>query len=149
MTAREEPQTQSLELAREELAAVLAMVDEYDGCFERVAEWEALEQWERDAYPENEPHTDREDCEWWLKRADALLASPALARVIREAKAEALREAAASLDWVRPEVSPCAPDFENCCGSEPSCDAMQPSMRVVGADWLRTRADQTETKETP
>lgn len=91
MTAREELQTQGLGFAaREELAAVLAMTGDYDGCFERVAEWEALEQWERDADPENEPHSDREDCEWWLKRADALLASLALARLIRERQAEAL-----------------------------------------------------------
>jgi hypothetical protein len=85
MTAREEPQTQSLGLAREELAAVLA-----EHLLRRVTcgdEWV----WECTA-PE---------CVWMDSRdtegleghrthlADALLASPALARVIREAKAEA------------------------------------------------------------
>ncbi len=57
---------------REKTARTLAMVDDYDGCFERVDQWNALEQWERDAYPDEEPHSDREDCEFWLRRADAL-----------------------------------------------------------------------------
>jgi len=65
----------------------------------------------------------------------------ALAR-LAEAGAQALEDYAAELDWVRPEVSPCAPNFEGCCGSEESCDAMQPFTRVVGAASLRKRAAQ-------
>lgn len=58
---------------REDIARAMALTDDYDGCFERIDEWEALEQWEREANPEEEPLTDREDAEWWLKRADSVL----------------------------------------------------------------------------
>ena len=79
MTASEELKTQSLELAREELAAVL------------------------DAHREDPGYLDTCVCETaipavWPDRhyahhvADALLASPVLARVIREAEAEAWGE---------------------------------------------------------
>ena len=71
MTAREEPQTQSLGLAREELAA--AVYDAVRSASNRVS-WDEL--WPRSQ-------------KYWLDITDALLASPALARMIREAKAEA------------------------------------------------------------
>lgn len=68
---------------------------------------------------------------------------PAVERIIAarvaEAGARALEEYAAELDWVRPEVSPCAPTFA-CCESEGACDAMQRVVRVVGAEDLRDRA---------
>lgn len=57
---------------REQIARKLAMTDDYDGCFERIDAWESLEQWERDAQPQDEPATDREDAEFWLRRADAV-----------------------------------------------------------------------------
>lgn len=66
-----------------------------------------------------------------------------VAAIVREAQAEALREAADELTWVRPEKSPCR-EPEACCGSEASCDAMQPSTSVVGPSWLRARADRIE-----
>ena len=74
MTAREEPQTQSLGLAREELAA--AVYDAVRSASNRVS-WDEL--WPRSQ-------------KYWLDITDALLASPALARMIREAKAEAWDE---------------------------------------------------------
>ena len=67
MTAREELPTQSLELAREELSAWHH--EERGGC--------CVDPWPCDNAPAI------------YAVADALLASPALARVIRKAKAEA------------------------------------------------------------
>jgi hypothetical protein len=60
-------------------------------------------------------------------------------------QAQALRDYASELDWKRPETCPCA-NPEACCGSEESCDAMQPVTRVVGAASLRARADRIEGK---
>lgn len=54
----------------------------------------------------------------------------------RDAKIAAVRELADSLVWERPAVSPCAPDFP-CCGTESDCDAMKPSIKVVGAQSIR------------
>lgn len=71
----------------------------------------------------------------------ATVLAPILAEHTERAVREALEAAADELDWVRPDVCPCA-NPEACCGSEESCDAMQPSVKVVGADWLRARAEQ-------
>jgi hypothetical protein len=60
-------------------------------------------------------------------------------------QAETLRDYANELDWVRPEKCPCA-NPESCCGSEQSCDAMQPVTHIVGAINLRARADRIEGK---
>jgi hypothetical protein len=59
----------------EAIARFLALVDDYDGCFERIDEWEALPDWEKQAHPDEEPMSDREDAEWWLRRARALVAA--------------------------------------------------------------------------
>lgn len=59
---------------REQIARTLAMTDDYDGCFERIDEWEALEQWERDAQPQEAPSSELEDADFWMRRADAVLA---------------------------------------------------------------------------
>lgn len=56
---------------RDELARALAICDDYDGCFERVDEWEATPEDER--HDDNYPASDYEDCQWWLRRADAAL----------------------------------------------------------------------------
>lgn len=48
-------------------AEAMALVDEYDGCFETVREYEALEDWEQEAY--GYPSGAYEDCDWWMKRA--------------------------------------------------------------------------------
>ena len=40
------------------------------------------------------------------------------------------------LTWKRPEKSPCE-YIEECCGSEANCDAMQPSVAVVGDTTIR------------
>lgn len=53
-----------------------------------------------------------------------------------EAKVARVEALAESLVWKRPEKSPCA-HVEACCGSEDSCDAMHPSVRVVGHHDLR------------
>lgn len=68
---------------------------------------------------------------------DRILA--AVEHVARKRLAEAFEAFAATLDWHRPAVSPCAPDFI-CCGSEGSCDAMRPSVSVVGALSVREYA---------
>jgi hypothetical protein len=49
------------------------------------------------------------------------------------ARVEAL---AGSLTWKRPAVCPCK-FVEDCCGSESSCDAMQPTVAVVGEGTIR------------
>lgn len=54
-------------------ARAAAILGDYDGCFERIDEWNALEQWERDAHPENEPTTDYEDADFWRDRVRAAL----------------------------------------------------------------------------
>lgn len=58
---------------RDELARILAICDDYDGCFERVDEWEATPEDER--RDDDYPASDYEDCQWWLRRADAALAA--------------------------------------------------------------------------
>lgn len=58
---------------RDELARILAICDDYDGCFERVDEWEATPEDER--HDDDYPASDYEDCQWWLKRSDAALAA--------------------------------------------------------------------------
>ena len=68
----EKPQPVAVD--RESLGEILALVDDHDGCHARVREWEGLEQWEKDAHPDEEPCTDREDAEWWNRRADAVIA---------------------------------------------------------------------------
>lgn len=111
--------------AREELAAVLA---EHAGCVPNEggdnsgAGLTGVDVWSCGI---RVPFVDELDDMERAHLADALLASPALARVIREAKAEALREAAegAMTDQMR----------RGRCG--------------IG-DWLYARADQTETEET-
>lgn len=60
-------------------------------------------------------------------------------------QARALRDYASELDWTRPAKCPCEHP-EHCCGSEQSCDAMQPVTRIVGAVNLRARADQFEAQ---
>lgn len=50
------------------------------------------------------------------------------------------------LTWKRPERSPCGPEaqIEACCGSEASCDAMNPSILVCGADRIRALVARVE-----
>ena len=51
------------------------------------------------------------------------------------ARVEALAE---SMVWRRPDRSPCDPQhIETCCGMERYCDAMQPSVIVVGYREIR------------
>lgn len=59
---------------REEVARALALVGDYDGCFERLDAWAAASSEARECGDVEEPmSTDGEDAEWWLKRADAVL----------------------------------------------------------------------------
>ncbi|MGN6245136.1 MAG: hypothetical protein ACTHQ3_15900 [Motilibacteraceae bacterium] len=65
-----------------------------------------------------------------------------LRRLASEAEVARLRETvgrvealADSLVWKRPDKSPCGPDY--CCGSEAACQAMMPSVRVVGHEEIR------------
>lgn len=79
---------------REEVARALALVGDYDGCFERLDAWAAASSEARECGDVEEPmSTDGEDAEWWLKRADAVL-SLLPGRSEAEVKAEGLREAA-------------------------------------------------------
>jgi len=72
-----------------------------------------------------------------------------LAERERAAAEKALRDAADALVWVRPAKSPCGESIPECCGEERYCDAMRPSVSVVGEQWLRDRADTYRTdKET-
>lgn len=74
---------------RDKLGEVIASVDDHDGCHARVREWEALEQWEKDAHPDEEPFSDREDVAYWNRRADAVIAHLALSA----------QEAATEVEW--------------------------------------------------
>lgn len=57
-----------------EIAKVMALTDDYDGCFERIEAWEAATQQERDCGKVEEPlSSDQEDCEFWLRRARAVI----------------------------------------------------------------------------
>jgi len=58
---------------RDRLAQAMAERNDYDHCFRRVADWEALPDWEREAHPDENPMGDREDCDWWRGHADAAL----------------------------------------------------------------------------
>ena len=83
--------------SREEVARALALVGDYDGCFERLDAWAAASSEARECGDVEEPmSTDGEDAEWWLKRADAIL-DLLPGRTESEVKAEALNEAA---DWL-------------------------------------------------
>lgn len=59
---------------RETIARTLAATDDENDCFDEVDAWNALEEWEREAHPDDEPMMEREDCEYYLRRADAVLA---------------------------------------------------------------------------
>jgi hypothetical protein len=65
---------------------------------------------------------------------------------VRTAKAQALREYAEELKWVRPDTCPCDHP-EDCCGSVESCDAMQPHVRLVGVETLLAAADRIEREQ--
>ncbi|MBT2537229.1 hypothetical protein [Arthrobacter sp. ISL-69] len=54
-------------------AEVAALVDDYDGCFERVREYEAMEEYEQEAH--GYPGHDYEDRDYWLKRTRAVIAA--------------------------------------------------------------------------
>ena len=78
---------------REDVARALALVGDYDGCFERRDAWAAASAEARECGDVEEPmSTDAEDAEWWLKRAEAAL-DLLPGRSEAEVKAEALREA--------------------------------------------------------
>lgn len=59
------------EWAVEKAARVMALVDDRDGCFERIDEWERTPEDER--RDDDYPGSDYEDAEWWRKRARAAL----------------------------------------------------------------------------
>ena len=95
----------TIEAEIEQMAEAMALAGDEDGCFERVKDWEALEQWEKDAHPDERPHGDYEDCEYWRVKAGAAYAvvQPELRRLRtenEEAKAIALEDMAAELDRV-------------------------------------------------
>jgi hypothetical protein len=57
----------------ERAAEAAALVDDHDGCFERIREWEAMEPWEQEAH--GYPSDDYEAREYWIKRTRAVLAA--------------------------------------------------------------------------
>lgn len=98
--------------SREEVARALALVGDYDGCFERLDAWAAASSEARECGDVEEPMSaDGEDAEWWLKRADAVL-SLLPGRSEAEVKAEALRDFAARVR-----------------------DEMDASDKVLGTEW--------------
>ncbi|MGW9020674.1 hypothetical protein ACWGOE_04220 [Leucobacter chromiiresistens] len=69
----------------EAAARAMAMVEEYDGCFERISAWENSTQAERDCGEvEDVSSADYEDAEWWRKRARAALSASASADLADE-----------------------------------------------------------------
>jgi hypothetical protein len=54
-------------------AEVAALVDDHDGCFEHVREYEAMEPWEQEAH--GYPSSDYEARDYWLKRTRAVIAA--------------------------------------------------------------------------
>lgn len=59
---------------REQIAVIIAKSQDADYWVDEVREWEALEQWERDAYPGKYPGMAHEDRDSFLRDADAVLA---------------------------------------------------------------------------
>lgn len=56
----------------EKVAKAMAIYGDYDGCFERLEEWAAATDEQRELGEVEEPmDTDAEDAEWWRKRARA------------------------------------------------------------------------------
>lgn len=53
------------------MAEAAALYEDHDGCFERIRDWEALEEWEREAHPDNHPGSDYEDAAVWRGRIRA------------------------------------------------------------------------------
>ena len=76
----------TIEAEIEQMAEAMALAGDEDGCFERVKAWEAQEQWEKDAHPDERPHGDYEDCEYWRVKAGAAYAvvQPDLRRLSTE-----------------------------------------------------------------
>lgn len=63
--------------AVEAAARAMAILDDNDGCFLEVDAWKAMEDWERDAHPENYPGMSIEDCAYWIRVAKAGLEAAA------------------------------------------------------------------------
>jgi hypothetical protein len=59
---------------REQVAEAIAKSQDADYWTDEIAAWEALEQWERDAQPDNYPGMAYEDRTNYLDNADAVLA---------------------------------------------------------------------------
>ncbi|WP_285462967.1 hypothetical protein [Agromyces sp. NBRC 114283] len=56
----------------EKVAKAMAIYGDYDGCFERLEEWAAATDEQRDLGEVEEPmDSDVEDAEWWRRRARA------------------------------------------------------------------------------
>lgn len=117
--------------ATEAAARALAHTFGADDCFERVDEWEALEDWEREAHPDERPGFDYEDCSNYRRSATAALtaAYPIMA-------AEVLRDTAkdfAEGEWV-----------------DALMEAENDVETVVAVDeWLNHRAATIESEATP
>lgn len=82
--------------AIEAAARAWAIHRETDGCFERVDAWEALEEWEREAHPDEYPESDYEDCATYRSFATAALtaAAPFIAAQAKGEAFQAVRDAA-------------------------------------------------------
>lgn len=83
------------EAAVEAAARGMAIHDDDDGCFLEVDAWNAQEEWEREAYPENYPGSSIEDCAYWIAKARAALKAAA-PHILQVAKAEAWDECEAA-----------------------------------------------------
>lgn len=78
------------------LGELLALVDDYDACHQRVRDYEATPEWRRteDDYPSD----DYEDVEWWNRRARAVLTSDWLTRLLADARRNAVDEIRAAVE---------------------------------------------------
>lgn len=65
------------EAAVEAAARGMAIHNDDDGCFLEVDAWNAQEEWEREAYPDNYPGSSIEDCAYWTTKARAALEAAA------------------------------------------------------------------------
>lgn len=86
-----------MEHAIEQAARVLALTDDYDGCFERIDAWTAATAEQRECGDVEEPmSSDDEDCEFWRRRARALADTGLLA----PGPLEGVEDISASQEWV-------------------------------------------------
>lgn len=95
----------------EAAARAWAIHDETDGCFERVDAWGVLEDWEREAYPDEYPGSDYEDCANYRERAASALAA---ADAVDPLRRPGHRVEIARFSWTLQHPPECRPNMLAC-----------------------------------